>query len=363
MFKETKIAAVLALIVPGISLAEISYDPIGANADKSKEILEFRWDSTRTGGNVSETGQLGYNNSSYTEQDAGGVATSTVLQLGKGNDAIVDQDKTASTSTVYQNGLGNKADVKLRKAAESTSIVEQTGEHHKANVRIRGEYNDSIVTQDGYGQFADVVIDGATNYLDSVQVGSDNKATITIWGDLNNVDNDQGGWGNKITTYAAGESNTVKTSQWGEGNKGTVTIYGNGNKTLLQQSGKFQIANLYTDGTNNTLKSDQFKSQGSRIDANVEGKNNSLQATQQFGSKDKITVDLVASNGNDIYLLQEYSGDNLIDIDFDNTRRSFVAAYQTGWRNTAKIDSTYGSHDSFVVKQAGDDNYAASVVK
>ena len=203
MFKETKIAAVLALIVPGISLAEISYDPIGANADKSKEILEFRWDSTRTGGNVSETGQLGYNNSSYTEQDAGGIATSTVLQLGKGNDAIVDQDKTASTSTVYQNGLGNKADVKLRKAAESTSIVEQTGEHHKANVRIRGEYNDSIVTQDGYGQFADVVIDGATNYLDSVQVGSDNKATITIWGDLNNVDNDQGGWGNNRLLYTS----------------------------------------------------------------------------------------------------------------------------------------------------------------
>lgn len=363
MFVKTKIAVAVALIVPGVAMSDIEYSKIGVNPDPYKEILEFTWISTRSGGNVSETAQIGIDNKSRIRQTAGGTASSTVIQYGESNTAKTAQDATSSVSTVYQEGHSNGADVVMDYADGSTSAIEQYGASHNAGVGVWGEENTSTVIQDGYGQDAGVVIVGGSNLVDSVQVGSENKATIGILGDSNSVDNDQGGWGNTITTYVAGESNNVKTSQWGEGNTGTAAVYGYNNNTLLQQNGLSQIASLKTVGNNNTVKSDQFKSEGSKIDATVKGDDNRLQATQQFGSHDTIEVDMLASDYNDIYLKQEHSGGNLIDIDFKEANASFVATYQTGWNNTATIISEYGVSDTTVIKQAGDGNRARAVVK
>ncbi len=363
MFKATKTAMAVALILPGVAMAEIEYELIGVHADPYKEILEFTWESTRDGGNVSKTAQIGVKNKSKTFQSAGGTASTTVIQLGDENKSVTAQDATSSSSFVYQEGQNNGALVIMDYATDSKSTIEQYGESHQAEVGVWGEANTSIVIQDGYGQTAGVAIAGSSNTVDSVQVGSENEANISVYGDHNGVDNDQGGWGNTVTTYVGGTYNSVKTSQWGEGNEGTVAVYGNGNKTLLQQNGIAQIANLKTVGDENTVKTDQFKSRGSRIDVTVKGDKNRFQATQQFGSHDVIEADLIASNNNDIYLLQEYSGGNLIDIDFKKANSSFVAAYQTGWNNTATVSSEGGAYDTTVIKQAGDDNKAKAIVK
>ena len=78
--------------------------------------------------------------------------------------------------------------------------------------------------------------------------------------------------------------------------------------------------------------------------------------------RNSIDVLLKSSNDNDIQLKQKDSYGGSIDIDFAKTDHSFVAALQTGWANTATINSTNGSYDAFIVKQDGEGNYAVSVV-
>ena len=165
MFKETKIAAAVALLIPGITLAEITYDPVGANPDTQKVNLEFTWEPTRTGGNVSETRQIGIENIANTTQVAKGKATSKIVQVFDFNEATVVQDKSASESTVFQRGWNNTADVELAGADGTSSVVEQTGKSHDADVDIWGANNSSTVIQDGEAQTATVVIDGAENLL------------------------------------------------------------------------------------------------------------------------------------------------------------------------------------------------------
>jgi len=129
MFKKTQIAVFVALVIPGVALADIpgvaladiSYDNVGVNADESKAILAFTWDATRSGGNISETKQNGWENTSETLQTAGGSAASIVIQEGVKNTAKVAQDETSSGSAILQQGAGNDATAVLAFADGSVS--------------------------------------------------------------------------------------------------------------------------------------------------------------------------------------------------------------------------------------------------
>ncbi len=370
MFKKTLIAAAVTLVGSSVAIADIDYaQPETIAPDPSKYYLDFVWDPTREGGNLSETGQLGKKNKSKTKQTAGGKAKSRTVQIGEWNQSKVTQDASASNSIVYQKGDHNTSTVTFGDAAHSYSTVQQTGDKHTATVSIYGDENGSILIQDGFGQTATATLDGFSNMLHSVQVRDLNEATFVVAGDRNTLDNDQGGWANEITVTVDGNRNgrgpdrLLKTSQWGLYNTGEVTIDGNRNSVLLQQTGGYQNAELTVNGNDNTVYSDQYLAKGSDVIANIGGEGNSLNATQQLGSDETINVDLISSDDNDIYLLQTHGAHNIIDIDFKNTVSTFVAVEQTGISNTATVDSHYGQYDAIKVQQDGFGNDSYSIVK
>ena len=57
-------------------------------------------------------------------------------------------------------------------------------------------------------------------------------------------------------------------------------------------------------------------------------------------------------------MLQSYAIGNEIDVDFQGARESHVAAFQTGWKNTADINSYGGYQDTIKVSQSGEQNDA-----
>jgi hypothetical protein len=160
--------------------------------------------------------QTGVGNQSYVTQaatanspDPDYTTKSDINQMGTGNVAVVDQAHApfhpfGAYSSIEQDGTSNYANVYMREYDVQNSSVVQSGTGNVAWVQHQRNTSNSILDQQGTGNYSSQFISAAGSPASEVrvfQIGTSNGAYQTLG------DGDVAAYGNVLQTNQDGESN------------------------------------------------------------------------------------------------------------------------------------------------------------
>ncbi|CEP38223.1 MULTISPECIES: hypothetical protein [unclassified Halomonas] len=216
--------------------ANTTTEPVfDAQLDIRSGLNGFDRDQTRTSLIV----QAGNDNAAETTQ-GGSQQYSRVGQVGDDNTSSVYQTGAQHESIVYQIGTGNDASVTQLRGELNDSYISQEGHNNSAKVlQVKNSnFSDSIIEQTGDGNSADVYQAFSTDETWSLvsQNGYDNEANvIQLNADLSASYIYQEDDGHVATVGQYGMENVSTIRQNASAASATHLQYGNGNSAISTQ--------------------------------------------------------------------------------------------------------------------------------
>ena len=284
--------------------------------------------------------------------------TSTINQVGKRNDATVDQDGSGNISAITQGdatlSFDGVATVDQDGNVNNSSIY-QTGKMQDAGVNQQGDYNDSYISQVGAleGNRADVDQLAKRDLSDITQIstvtGLTNIATVTQKNDIALYIPDDD-YNNESTIYQNGDNNEATVSQDGKNEDSYVSQVGADNVADVTQTGNtLNFAYVYQTVDNN--------------DATIvqDGSGNLAQIFQNLGNATNNTATIVQKNSadNNTATIRQDKDGNLTRIVQDsgklNTATFNSYSSDNGTRDEV-AESPYDYPEGNLILQTGNSN-------